>query len=58
MIISKFPDYCENCKELEPEAEKDIVENITGENSVFTTIMCKHRDRCAAILQYLKGADY
>lgn len=58
MIINQFSDYCENCEELEPVAKKDIVTNITGENTVHTTIVCKHRDRCERILQFLKGADY
>ena len=58
MIVTKFADYCENCKELEPVAEKYIATNIAGENTIHTTIVCKHCDRCAAILQHLKGEDY
>ena len=49
MITTDFENYCENCPELEPEAEIQSVKYINMEQTTNTVIRCKHRQRCEAI---------
>ena len=45
--------YCDNCPELETHLEKDAFEDFDGTIKCTTDVYCVHRDRCAAIKQYL-----
>lgn len=67
MIKLKIDDYCENCDEFEPEVEKDKMHlsdrpvdfnqsywEFGSQFKYFTTITCKHRERCKSIADYIK----
>ena len=49
MITTDFKNYCENCPELEPEADTQSIKYIYMEQITNTVIRCKHRQRCEAI---------
>lgn len=49
MITTDFEKYCENCPELEPEADMQSIKYINTEQITNTVIRCKHRQRCVAI---------
>ena len=58
MIKLEIPDYCQDCKEFEPDVAKHssikdgfmtIPYEITD-----TTITCKHQQRCETIKKYLE----
>lgn len=49
MITTDFEKYCENCPELEPEADMQSIKYINTEQIANTVIRCKHRQRCVAI---------
>lgn len=59
MISLHIKDYCHNCPEFDPDVEKDTIysENyLMGKRTTHTQtdIYCKHRDRCASMVEFLE----
>lgn len=59
MISLYVKNYCHNCPEFEPDVEKDTFydEDFSGptmNTHTKTDIYCKHRDRCASMIKFLK----
>lgn len=54
MITTRFEPYCQNCTELEPNADVTTAEYADGKRVVRTCIYCEHEERCKAIKMHLK----
>lgn len=59
MIRLYVQNYCHDCPEFEPDVEKDTIysENyLMGKRTTHTQtdIYCKHRDRCASMVEFLE----
>lgn len=59
MIRLYVQNYCHDCPEFDPDVEKDTIysENyLMGERTTHTHtyIYCKHKDRCASMIKFLK----
>ena len=54
MIYTEFEKYCENCNKLEPEVDKNEIQDMSGKRTVNSKIYCKHRQRCESIMNTLK----
>ena len=53
MVYFEFPDYCQECKEIEPRVE---YQNADGPGEYSAIIYCKYRSRCAKIIaQYVRS---
>lgn len=61
MIKLEIEEYCQECLDFTPDVEKGRIiggdyncNRIICEPSIETTIRCKNRNRCRAIMRYLK----
>lgn len=58
MISLYVKNYCHDCPEFEPDVEKDTIysEDFLMERITYieTNIYCKHKDRCASMIKFLK----
>lgn len=59
MIKLYVQNYCHDCPEFEPDVKKDTIysENyLMGKRTprTQTAIYCKHRDRCASMIEFLE----
>jgi hypothetical protein len=52
MIRLDVKDYCHNCRDFEPVADR-----INYLNKSVTVVRCEFRDKCAVIEQYLKAKE-
>ena len=54
MIEIKIQPYCEECRDFEPEVEKNEIESFFGNIICDTEITCRNKDRCEKMIEYLK----
>ena len=55
MIELDVEKYCENCPGFEADVERDHIEDGIGDEGYhITTITCKSKRRCAAMMRYLR----
>lgn len=54
MIRLHVEDYCENCKEFDPDVGVDTIHENTDHEIVMTNIYCSHRSRCSSIYRNLR----
>ena len=52
MIRLDVKDYCHNCRDFEP-----IADRINSLNMSVTVVRCEFRDKCEVIEQYLKSKE-
>ena len=62
MITLEIENYCQECLDFTPDVEKEkivIDDFFDVERAIHseTTIRCKNRNRCKAIMRYLKKAS-
>lgn len=55
MIELYVVDYCQDCREFEPEVEKTDISSWGGPVKHDTLILCKHRYRCNDMVDYLES---
>lgn len=58
MIKLEIEEYCQECLDFTPDVEKEKLteDDFFGDSVIYveTSIRCKNRNRCRAIMRYLK----